>query len=504
MQELVSAALAEDEPLVSSPSSPSSSSESSAASSPEETPATLVTSAAYAISDAAAAVNEEDAQKAPASISEDISSGGGAGGAGAGQREEEEEEEDSFDWSEAERADDGEAWTFEAEMEAIRRLATGRLVSGAELDDEAAARIQALIEQPPQPQPSPQPSPQSSQTGTTLTAAASPTWNGHGPDYAIAQLAKRARTQAHGPPPHGHEMTATQAAADVATVAAGYNALPNKSREERDETRIRGVRDYNNLVKRALIEQYARGAECVLDLCCGKGGDLHKWTAARPRLVVFVDIAEHSVAECRTRYEQARRGGGGRATGPVPAFDARFAVADCFQSGLERVLPAGVQYDVVSCQMALHYSFSTAACANSAMKNVARCLRPGGYFLCTLPNADELYRRVCAAHNAPFGNSLYRVEFDRHSYPPFGARYKFWLAEAVENLPEYLVSRKILCELAEFYGLELVLTDTFEHYVAARAREDPALAARASRLAPTPEEREVITLYCLYVFRKVR
>ena len=45
-----------------------------------------------------------------------------------------------------------------------------------------------------------------------------------------------------------------------------------------------------------------RGA-VILDLACGKGGDLRKWGLAKPAHVVCVDIADVSIDQCRTRYE---------------------------------------------------------------------------------------------------------------------------------------------------------------------------------------------------------
>lgn len=71
-----------------------------------------------------------------------------------------------------------------------------------------------------------------------------------------------------------------------------------------------------------------------LDLCCGKGGDMRKWEKSRMmKHVVFVDIAEVSLNNCRERYEdmkrkhdEGRERRGGR--GP-PLFSAEFFVADC-------------------------------------------------------------------------------------------------------------------------------------------------------------------------------
>jgi hypothetical protein len=40
-----------------------------------------------------------------------------------------------------------------------------------------------------------------------------------------------------------------------------------------------------------------------------------------------------------------------------------------------------------------------------------------------------------------FGNSVYKIRFEeRNSRPLFGHRYYFYLQDAVENVPEYIVN----------------------------------------------------------------
>jgi hypothetical protein len=38
-----------------------------------------------------------------------------------------------------------------------------------------------------------------------------------------------------------------------------------------------------------------------------------------------------------------------------------------------------------------------------------------------------------------FGNSVYNVQFDTYKGPIYGHRYMFFLADAVEHVPEYVV-----------------------------------------------------------------
>ena len=70
-------------------------------------------------------------------------------------------------------------------------------------------------------------------------------------------------------------------------------------------------RSFNNWTKSMLINEYMdkirraegfRGQVSVLDLACGKGGDLTKWHKAKVDHVVGVDIAATSIEQCKDRW----------------------------------------------------------------------------------------------------------------------------------------------------------------------------------------------------------
>jgi mRNA (guanine-N7-)-methyltransferase len=49
-----------------------------------------------------------------------------------------------------------------------------------------------------------------------------------------------------------------------------------------------------------------------------------------------------------------------------------------------------MELDLVSCQFSFHYCFESLPQAENMVRNAAECLRPGGYFIGTIPDAYEI------------------------------------------------------------------------------------------------------------------
>eukprot|EP00268_Persea_americana_P017392 TRINITY_DN18380_c0_g2_i3.p1 TRINITY_DN18380_c0_g2~~TRINITY_DN18380_c0_g2_i3.p1 ORF type:complete len:227 (-),score=38.85 TRINITY_DN18380_c0_g2_i3:1391-2071(-) len=174
-------------------------------------------------------------------------------------------------------------------------------------------------------------------------------------------------------------------------VADHYSQRTNQTLEEREASPIIHLKKLNNWIKSVLIQLYARRGDAVLDLACGKGGDLIKWDKAKVGYYVGVDIAEGSIEDCRTRYngdpeQNPRRK---RFT-----FPARLICGDCYEAHLDKVLEDDAPFDICSCQFALHYSWSTEARARRALANVSALLRPGGTFIGTMPDANVIIKKL--------------------------------------------------------------------------------------------------------------
>lgn len=280
-------------------------------------------------------------------------------------------------------------------------------------------------------------------------------------------LNKRARKQDDG---DASNATAPKTQEHSSVVAAHYNHLEEKGIKERFNSPIFYLRNFNNWVKSVLIQEhsdkirekdYGRRVR-VLDICCGKGGDLSKWQKARVDRVIFADIASVSVEQCEKRYEDLYKRCRGR------LFSAEFITADCTKETLrDKYIDPSINFDIVSCQFGFHYSFETLPQARRMLSNISECIKPGGYFFGTIPNAHEIVSRAKKSSDLSFGNRIFSIKlmFDPKSdgYPLFGGKYDFHL-EGVVDCPEFLVNFDLLVKLASEYGLELIYKAGFANF----------------------------------------
>ena len=83
-------------------------------------------------------------------------------------------------------------------------------------------------------------------------------------------------SQSDNPP-----QTISLTSSESQSVADHYNSRPNLQPSERHRSSIIHLRDFNNWTKSVLIREFvSQGNLKVLDLACGKGGDLFKWDKA--------------------------------------------------------------------------------------------------------------------------------------------------------------------------------------------------------------------------------
>lgn len=187
------------------------------------------------------------------------------------------------------------------------------------------------------------------------------------------------------------------------------------------------------------------GRLSVLDLGCGRGGDLRKWAAYRLRSFVGVDGGVACVSEARARHA-------GLVSQGKSAVQAVFHTADLTAA---RVPTDSAIFDIVSSMFFLQFCFSSPGSATHILDEIARVLKDNGVLCCILPDGNRVagLLRDRRTHIA-FGHfKLHKCQSKAESplpEEPYGMAYNFALTEAA--CTEFAVSPKLLQELLEARG----------------------------------------------------
>jgi mRNA (guanine-N7-)-methyltransferase len=249
-------------------------------------------------------------------------------------------------------------------------------------------------------------------------------------------------------------------------VANHYNQRPEVGTARRQESPIIGMKKFNNYTKSLLITKFTPKQSRVLDLACGKGGDLLKWKNQRINSLLGLDIAKISVQQAEKRFRDSRFD-----------FNATFDTIDCFSKDFKLYFQKNwFRFDVVSCQFAIHYCFETEEKLRIVLETIADILEPGGHFIGTVPNSTFVMKNLDNCQGLEFGNSFYKIKFEqRDTRPEFGHKYQFYLEDAIDDCPEYVAHRQSFIRIANEYGLECVLYKGFHDFFRDESQTKEAL-----------------------------
>jgi len=235
---------------------------------------------------------------------------------------------------------------------------------------------------------------------------------------------------------------------------ANVHKLQNQA--ERQSGEAYPLKQYHNEVKLQLIRQFATNAGSLLDLCCGRGGDIFKWIRCNVRSVLGLDISMKELVEAKKRLEAAKRKRG------TNALEAQFKHVACLGT---KEMNWDKKFDVVTCMFAIHYFFVNVTAAKMFFKNVAAAIKPGGHFIATFPSGKQVLAALNLKdeYRSPM---LYLKKHWKGQPSVFGSPFTCAIADTVtsggqtgEDISgsfEYLVFFNVIEGVAKEFNLELV------------------------------------------------
>ena len=310
--------------------------------------------------------------------------------------------------------------------------------------------------------------------------------------------------------------------------SSGYR---DPGKEGRKASRIIFLRSFNNWVKASMINKYCKKlgkGVAVLELCCGKGGDLDKYFMNNIKLFVGADISKESLKNAMDRLEKIKN----------EKYKDNFRIKcifikDDLSSPDNRFLEKinkNYYFDLVSCQFALHYHFQNEKRLNAFLTNVSSRLCEGGYFIGTIIEDNVIVKRLRnrkkIAENKylkekfTFGNEYYSVKFSQKHFDvkkgPFGIKYGFYLEDSIDNrdeegkikyVEEYLIVFNEFVELCKKYDLYLVEKENFTKFYSdyVKIEQFKRLSERMLKdlnNVNIQQQWEIIQLYMVFAFRK--
>lgn len=227
-----------------------------------------------------------------------------------------------------------------------------------------------------------------------------------------------------------------------------------QSRTERAKSYFYNMRRFHNNIKRNLYDKYTKNIYKLLDLACGKGGDLDKWVLNNIKNVIGYDINKQSILEAQRRIDNYKY--------PTNTI-VKVNVLDLSRN----IIDGNKDCDVVSSMFAFHYFFETQETFNNILKTIDNNLKEGGYFIGTMFDGQTI--KNILENNIYILKDKDDIKFKIESYEPltddmFGNKISVYLKDTVldEPMDEYVVYFDKFVNIMKQRGYDLVDSKMFK------------------------------------------
>jgi len=275
--------------------------------------------------------------------------------------------------------------------------------------------------------------------------------------------------------------------------------------KSRTQFNTKPLADFHSYIKKSLITENSKKGHNLLDISCGKGGDLAHWIDSKLNNVVGIDISRDNLENvnngiCNRILEKQLDdksnvlknilviwgdsskllNTGAAAKDDLNAYylDVLYKnveLANVDNSKLKRFYGMGSnQFNVISSQFSFHYFFESEVKLDIFLTNVSTNLKKGGHFIGTCFDGSKVFAELIR-NNGEFtiyekGNIVvqivkkYEDDILQDDSTSIGMPINVYMESIGKTITEWLVNFNFVAKKALTYGLELKKLESFEDY----------------------------------------
>ena len=243
-----------------------------------------------------------------------------------------------------------------------------------------------------------------------------------------------------------------------------------KNLNNRDDIYFKQMRKFHNKIKENVYNNYTNNSTSLLELCVGKGGDMHKWIYNKINYVCGYDISEKNLLECKDRFNKLNN----------QKTKGDFYILNLHDKHAHHIIKNHIQknkfnsdmYANVSCQFAIHYFFESQEIFENLIAILDNNLQEDGCFMITYMDANYVNKLFNSKGNNDYvyeehnGNIVYFMKKiksnSKNSH--FGNKLQIFLDGnniLNETSDEYFVDSDFLINIMKEKGYVCVENEPF-------------------------------------------
>lgn len=257
------------------------------------------------------------------------------------------------------------------------------------------------------------------------------------------------------------------------------------------------LRKFHNKIKEYLYNKYTNNCEYLLELCSGKGGDMHKWFYNNIKNIVGYDISSKHIDECIKRINT------NNSNHSVNSYN--FHQLDLCSSQAPHVISSNTpdKFNAICCHFGVHYFFQSKDSFKNLIDIIRMNLLNNGVFIVTfmdLSKVNVLLKDSSVIYAEHDDEIVYYIKKNTSTWDnKYGNELRIVLNGnniLSQGSNEFTIDFEWFTNELELHNIKLVETHLFSDY----EQFAPNLYSYANDLSPEEKDISFLNRYAVFQY----